>query len=57
MTNTIDITTEQSTAVSQTKKNTPTSKAEICFGALMGIAAVAGMWGMVSFLISYFLGG
>jgi hypothetical protein len=31
------------------------SKAEICFGALMAIAAIAGMWGVVSLLISFFL--
>lgn len=31
------------------------SKAEICFGALMAVAAIAGMWGAVSLLISYFL--
>jgi hypothetical protein len=31
------------------------SKAEICFGAIMAIAAIAGMWGVVSLLISLFL--
>ena len=31
------------------------SKAEICFGALMAVAAIAGMWGTVSLLISYFI--
>ncbi len=31
------------------------SKTEICFGALMAIAAIAGMWGVVSLLISLFL--
>jgi hypothetical protein len=31
------------------------SKAEICFGALMAIAAIAGMWGVVSLMISFFL--
>ena len=30
------------------------SKAEICFGALMAIGAIAGMWGVVSLLISFF---
>jgi hypothetical protein len=38
----------------QTQK-TEMSKAEICFGALMAIAAIAGMWGVVSLLISFFL--
>jgi len=31
------------------------SKAEICFGALMAIGAIAGMWGIVSLMISFFL--
>ena len=38
----------------QTQK-TEMSKAEICFGAIMAIAAIAGMWGVVSLLISLFL--
>jgi hypothetical protein len=33
-----------------------TSAAEVCFGAIMAIAALAGMWGAVSFLISQFVG-
>ena len=32
------------------------SKAEICFGALMAIAAISGLWGITSLLISLFLG-
>ena len=31
------------------------TKAEICFGALMAIGAIAGIWGVVSLLISFFL--
>lgn len=33
-----------------------TSPAEVCFGAIMAVAAIAGMWGVVSFLISQFVG-
>ena len=58
MTNTIDTTEERIGTVVQenveTKKQ-EMSKAEICFGALMAIAAIAGMWGVVSLLISFFL--
>jgi hypothetical protein len=58
MTNTIDTTQERVDAIvqeqTQTQK-TEMSKAEICFGALMAIAAIAGMWGVVSLLISFFL--
>jgi hypothetical protein len=58
MTNTIDTTQERVATVveenveSQKKEM---SKAEICFGAIMAIAAIAGMWGVVSLLISFFL--
>ena len=58
MTNTIDTTEERITTVVQENaeiKKTEMSKAEICFGALMAIAAIAGMWGVVSLLISFFL--
>jgi hypothetical protein len=58
MTNTIETTQERVEAIvqeqTQTQK-TEMSKAEICFGALMAIAAIAGMWGVVSLLISFFL--
>ena len=58
MANAIDTTEERiATAVQenvQTQK-TEMSKAEICFGAIMAIAAIAGMWGVVSLLISLFL--
>ena len=58
MANTIETTQERITTVAQ--ENTETqkkemSKAEICFGALMAIAAIAGMWGVVSLMISMFL--
>jgi hypothetical protein len=58
MANAIETTEERINAVVQ--ENTQTqkaeiSKAEICFGALMAIAAIAGMWGVVSLLISFFL--
>ena len=58
MTNTIDTTEERvNTIVQETTETQKTemSKAEICFGALMAIAAIAGMWGVVSLLISFFL--
>ena len=30
------------------------TKAEVCFGALMAVSAIAGLWGAVSLIISYF---
>ena len=38
----------------QTQKKEMT-KAEMCFGAIMAIAAIAGMWGVVSLIISLLL--
>ena len=58
MTNTIETTDERITTIGQENvetRKTEMSKAEICFGALMAIAAIAGMWGVVSLLISFFL--
>lgn len=56
MTNTMDTTKDRIiTTENIEEKNTEVSKAEICFGAMMAIAAIAGMWGVVSLLISYFL--
>jgi hypothetical protein len=58
MTNTIDTTEERVATVVQETIETQKkemSKAEICFGALMAIAAIAGMWGAVSLMISFFL--
>ena len=58
MANTIETTEERiGTVVQETTETQKTemSKAEICFGALMAIAAIAGMWGVVSLLISLFL--
>jgi hypothetical protein len=37
-------------------QKTDVSKAEICFGALMAVSAIAGLWAAVSLLISYFSG-
>jgi len=57
MTNAIETTERVESIVqeqTQTQK-TEMSKAEICFGALMAIAAIAGMWGVVSLLISFIL--
>ena len=58
MTNAIETTQERINTVTQENvetQKTEMSKAEICFGALMAIAAIAGMWGVVSLLISFFL--
>jgi len=58
MANTIETTEERIGTVAQEvveTQKTEMSKAEICFGALMAIAAIAGMWGVVSLLISLFL--
>ena len=58
MANAIDTTEERIGTVAQEIVETQKkemSKAEICFGALMAIAAIAGMWGVVSLLISLFL--
>ena len=58
MTNAIETTQERINTVAQENvetQKTEMSKAEICFGALMAIAAIAGMWGVVSLLISFFL--
>lgn len=53
MTNTIETTRTVETAETQ---KTEMTKTEICFGAMMAIGAIAGMWGAVSLLISYFMG-
>lgn len=58
MTNAIETTQERATTAVQENteiQKTEMSKAEICFGALMAIAAIAGMWGVVSLMISFFL--
>ncbi len=58
MTNTIETTQERINTVAQENveiQKQEMSKAEICFGAIMAIAAIAGMWGVVSLMISFFL--
>ena len=58
MANAIETTEERIGTVAQENietQKTEMSKAEICFGALMAIAAIAGMWGVVSLMISLFL--
>lgn len=42
---------ERITAVETEKKET--TRTEVCFGAIMGIAAIAGIWGAASLLISF----
>ena len=58
MANTIETTQERINTVTQENVETQKqemTKAEICFGAIMAIAAIAGMWGVVSLMISFFL--
>jgi len=57
MANAVDTTEERVGTVVQETVETEKkemAKAEICFGALMAIGAIAGMWGIVSLLISFF---
>jgi len=54
MTNTMNATRDQVDAIVNTKKAEAT-KAEICLGALMATATIAGIWGAASFLISLFV--
>jgi hypothetical protein len=58
MENTINATEEriQAVNIAATTRKTQSSKAEMCFGVLMAVAAIAGMWGVVSLIISYFIG-
>ena len=42
---------ERITAVETEKKEA--TRTEVCFGAIMGIAAIAGIWGAASLLISF----
>ena len=55
MANAIETTEERIDTIAQETVQTQKpemSKAEICFGAIMAIAAIAGMWGVASLLIS-----
>lgn len=57
MTNSVNTANENVATIEQVNvRKTETSMAEVCFGALMAIAAIAGIWGAVSLLISYFIG-
>ena len=56
MANAIDTTTERVGTITQETEKREMTKAEICFGAMMAIGAIAGMWGVASLMISYFLG-
>jgi hypothetical protein len=49
-------TTATAERIAQATETRKTGTAEVCFGAIMAIAAVAGMWGAVSFLINQFMG-
>ena len=46
--------TETIQTVIEERKEMSTS--EICFGALMAIAAISGLWGITSILIRLFIG-
>ena len=55
MTETINTTASEACSQTIETQKRAMSNTEICFGALMGIGAIAGMWGAVSLLISYFI--
>ena len=58
MGNAIETTEERVVTIAQDEVQTTKkemSKAEICFGAIMAIASIVGIWGVVSLLISMFL--
>lgn len=55
MNNSIEATERQVRVEEETQK-TEMTKAEICFGAIMAIAAISGMWFVVSLMINYFIG-
>lgn len=56
MANSIDTAREIAAAQTEETQHKEMSSAEICFGALMGIAAIAGLWGAVSLMITYCMG-
>ena len=56
MANAIDTTTERIGTITQETAKSEMTKAEICFGAVMAIGAIAGIWGAVSMMITYFMG-
>ena len=45
---------ETPVVIEEEKKEMSTS--EVCFGALMALAAICGMWGITSILIRLFVG-
>lgn len=49
--------TAELTAVNEETGNRETSKAEICFGAIMAIGAISGMWFVVSLMFNYLIAG
>jgi len=56
MTNTVNIANTEVSTIEATKtQKTDATRTEICFGALMATATIAGIWGAVSLLISYFV--
>ena len=54
MANAIETTNTVAQETARTHR-TEMTKTEICFGTVMAIAAIAGMWGVVSLLISFCL--
>ena len=56
MATTIETTQERINAIETTEnKKAEMSPMEICFGAMMAICSIAGMWGVASILITYFV--
>jgi len=42
--------------IAQATEPKKATTAEVCFGAIMAVGALAGIWGAVSFLINHFVG-
>lgn len=51
--NTNTTTADRTEQITETQE---TSTAQICFGAIMATASIAGIWGAVSLLISFYTG-
>ena len=41
--------------IAQATETRKATTAEVCFGAIMAVGALAGIWGAVSFLINHFV--
>ena len=49
-------TTATEERIAQATEPRKTSTAEVCFGAILAVSTLAGIWGVVSFLITEFVG-